>query len=107
MWHKSGRFDFMPIRMKIEFISGIVNENMKLGDRYQPQYFIDNKIQYNHNSLSLLLLILFFQAPEELQRFLRYFLLIHKVADSHDGYGAAFRNTGRELLRCKNDITGR
>lgn len=43
MWHKSGRFDFMPIRMKIEFISGIVNENMKLGDRYQPQYFIDNK----------------------------------------------------------------
>ena len=43
MWHKSGRFDFMPIRMKIEFISGIVNENMKLGDRYQHQYFIDNK----------------------------------------------------------------
>ena len=43
MWHKSGRVDFMPIRMKIEFISGIVNENMKLGDRYQPQYFIDNK----------------------------------------------------------------
>ena len=25
MWHKSGRFDFMPIRMKIEFIAGIVN----------------------------------------------------------------------------------
>lgn len=41
LWKKTGRFGYMPIKMKIAFLTILYDENIKLGEKHTPQRYID------------------------------------------------------------------
>lgn len=41
LWSKTGRIEYMPIRMKMLFLNILYDENAKLGEKYLPQRYID------------------------------------------------------------------